>query len=800
MTQQELYHFIGIGGIGMSGLAKILLSRGQKVAGSDMSSSYVTEALQSQGATVHIGHSETYIKPHTTVIYNSDIPASNPEIMAARKYACKLLHRSDLLLELMEKHKVLAISGTHGKTTTTGLLTHVLKTAGWDPAFMVGGMIKGIDVNASDGKSEYFVAEADESDGTFLKYNYHAAVVTNIDTDHLAHFGSWENLKKGFQEFFAKAKTPRSLFYCIDDATLRSMNLQGVSYGFSEDAEYRIENFQQTDFRISFDLGPYKNIEVALTGKHNALNSASAFALALSLGVPEDKIREGMSTFPGVKRRMDKKGSVGEVLVLDDYAHHPTEIKVTLKAARNAAKERRLIAVYQPHRYSRMRYVMDELPGIFEQADIVVVTDLFTANEAPVEGVSTEHVLEILKKSHSIDIQYIPRKELVDGLHALVRPHDVVITMGAGDITKVGGDLVNKLTKEAPKKYRVGLLFGGMNCEHEISCRSAKNFVDNLNRDLYDLDCFKISLDGRFQRANQALEVVEEAASIMDAPVLQALLACDIFIPVLHGPYGEDGMVQGFLDTLQKPYVGCDVRACALAMDKALSKSIALQNAIATTPFVAFGAVEWQETQKAILSQIKEKVPFPAFVKPSHLGSSVGVAKVESVAELIEACDRAFQYDTHVVVEQGIVHPREIEFAVLGNARIEIPPPGEILADGKIYSYDAKYSPTGFAVTYAADLSDELIREGRLLAERIYRAIGCQGLSRVDFFLDQNNKYWFNELNPLPGFTSISLYPKIWANQMAPTKLMDSLLILALQRHREGQKIFRFSSQHLERA
>ena len=799
---QETYHFIGIGGIGMSGLARILLERGKTVTGSDIASSYVTQSLEKIGATIHIGHDEKHVSPSSTVIISSDIPQTNPEIIAAKKYECKLLHRSDLLLQLMEQYKVVAIAGTHGKTSTTSLLIHTLKTAGFDPAFAVGGMMHGHETNAQDGKGEYFVAEADESDGTFLKYNYHSAIVTNIDTDHLVHYGTWEKLVSSFEEFMQKCSNARLLFYCQDDKTLAQLKFPGISYGFSQEAQLRASCFQQKGFNIFFDIHfegkTYPKVDVKLTGKHNALNALAVFGLCLTAGVPESAIRTAFSTFSGVKRRMDKKGDSHSVLLFDDYAHHPTEVKVTLSAVRAAVNEKRVIAVLQPHRYSRMQYSMHEFHNVFDEADLVVVTDLFTANEMPIAGVSTESILAEIKKVNRTPIQYIPRAELVQGLHSLVRPHDVVITMGAGDVTKVGVELASLLQKNAPQKFVVGVLFGGMNCEHEISCISAKNITSHLNRDLYSVKAFQIGLDGRFRRCTEDLKPCEDANEVLSSELLADLAACDLFIPVLHGPYGEDGIIQGFLEVLRKPYVGCDLRSCAICMDKAFMKTLALGSQIATVPFSTFDSFAWKEKREKLAQEIQKALSLPVFVKPTHLGSSVGMTKVVDWGTLEAAIDRAFQYDSHVLVEQGIT-AREIEFAVLGNARIQVPPPGEVLSNGQFYSYDAKYGSEGFRATPKADLPQDKIEEGRRLAEEIYRAASCQGLARVDFFLDAAGKYWFNEINPFPGFTSISIYPKVWEEKGTLFELMDSFVILALERFRRQEKIFSFSCKSLAR-
>ncbi len=442
------YHFIGIGGIGMSGLARILLQKGHTVQGSDASKSYVTDGLSEAGAKVFIGHTKDHLDSCTTVIYNSDIPLTNPELMAAKEQNLPLLHRSDLLVRLMSEHKVLAVTGTHGKTTTSSLLAHVFCSAGLDPAFAIGGLLVGRELNASHGTSPYFIAEADESDGTFLKYSCEGAIVTNIDNDHLAHFGSWDNLVGAFTTFTNGCKTPELLLYCHDDKTLSSMNIKGTSYGFSEGADLRVENFRQNGLQIVFDIRKgatlYKDVLCNLSGRHNALNATAVFGLSLAVGVPSEAVIAALASFGGVKRRLEKKGEANGILAFDDYAHHPVEIRATLKGLRAAVGDRSIVAVFQPHRYSRMRYIMNDFDHVFEDADIVVITDLFTAKELPVDGVSTEAILEVIKKTAPNCI-YMPRDTLVQQLASSIPSSSVVITLGAGDITKVGKELIESL-------------------------------------------------------------------------------------------------------------------------------------------------------------------------------------------------------------------------------------------------------------------------------------------------------------------------------------------------------------------
>lgn len=444
------YHFIGIGGIGMSGLARMLLQKSKIVTGSDVASSYVTDGLIKAGAQIFFGHAKEHVPEGATVIYTSDIPQDNPEFVHAKEKKYPLLHRSDLLLKLMDAHKILAVSGTHGKTTTTSLLIHVFQTAGLDPSFAVGGVMMGLQINAAYGSGDYFIAEADESDGTFLKYPYDRAIITNIDNDHLAHYGSWENLVEGFKTFIKMAKAPDSLVYCLDDPTLAALEIQGTSYGFSEKADFCLSNFSQVGYEIVFDIqtanATYKEVRCKLTGRHNALNSTAVFALALACGISEEAIRKAFSTFGGVKRRLEKKGEAKGILAIDDYAHHPTEIRATLKAVKAANVDRPIVALFQPHRYSRMRYCMKDFDHIFESADLVVVTDLFTAKEAPVEGVSTEAIVQEIQKTCKT-CRHIPRATLVQEVAKILPQGAVVITLGAGDITKVGTELIEHVQR-----------------------------------------------------------------------------------------------------------------------------------------------------------------------------------------------------------------------------------------------------------------------------------------------------------------------------------------------------------------
>lgn len=438
------YHFIGIGGIGMSGLARILAERGASISGSDIKRSYVTDALEKKGIKIFDQQHADNISSDMLVIYSTDIKKDNFELASAEKKGCQLLHRSDLLAELMSDSKALAIAGTHGKTTTTSLLTTVLIEAGQDPTFVVGGIVAPYQTNAKEGKSPYFVVEADESDGTFTKYHPWGSIITNIDGDHLNYFKTYEALKNSFKLFASQIQSREHFFWCGDDEKLRSLDLPGICYGFKENNDLLITNFNQNGWNISYDCAfkghLYAKIEVPLTGMHNALNSAAVFGLCLMLGIPENEIRKGLKLFKGVGRRCEKKAELNQVLFLDDYAHHPTEIDATLKAVKSAVGKNRLIAVFQPHRYSRLQYCINQLDDVFNEADDVIVTDIYSAGEDPINGISSHSIIESIANNHR-SCSYCPRLDLAEKIMQIVHPGDVVITLGAGDITKLASEI-----------------------------------------------------------------------------------------------------------------------------------------------------------------------------------------------------------------------------------------------------------------------------------------------------------------------------------------------------------------------
>ncbi len=794
--KSKKYHFIGIGGIGMSALAHILLDKKISVSGSDVSVSVLLEQLQKKGAQVKKGHASAHISAQDTIVYSSGIHQSNPEMVAAKALNCSILHRSELLAELMEGQRTFVCCGSHGKTTTTSLLTAVLVEGGLEPSYAIGGLFKGL--NGQFGKEGgCFVAEGDESDGTFLNYYPEGGIITNVELEHMEHYKTPEALYHAFKTFFSQVTHPEHLFYCGDDAVLmRLARDRGYSYGFSDHCTLQLSRYRQEGWRCYFDLSfkgcVYESIEVALVGRHQALNAAAVFGLALSLGIEEQKIRYALATFPGIGRRCEKKGEKRGVLFLDDYAHHPTEIEKTLGAIKDAVEERRLVVLFQPHRYTRTRDTLEALGKAFERADYVYVTDIYAAGESPIEGISPENLVDRMRERSTVPCSYLPKQKWAE---IALQPHDVFVSMGAGDVTQAYEQV------RAPQKLTVGVVFGGVSCEHEISLRSARFVATSLDRHLYEVCYFGIDKEGKWVTGQAAQEILQDQA-VVSSPlcrpifeVTKELEACDVFLPILHGTYGEDGTLQGFFEILGKPYMGPDYRSCALSMDKVLTKRLVASYGIATPKDLSFGHIEWNQKKEQLLHQIEQTLAFPVYVKPVHLGSSVGISCVAVPEKLEEAIESAFRFDTKVMIEEGKVGCRELEFAVMGNShayKVTAPMPGEKLAAGVFVDYAKKYGSQSVQTTVTPDLPADWVEKGKQHAVTAYQAVGCSGMTRVDFLLDREGTYWFFEMNPIPGLQPLSLFPKIWKRDgLEPEQLFDRLIILSLQRKRQQDRHFR---------
>jgi UDP-N-acetylmuramate--alanine ligase len=446
-------HFIGIGGIGMSGIAEVLLTMGYAVSGSDLRASAVTERLQGLGAKIFVGHAAANAAASDVVVTSSAVAKDNPEVLEARSRKIPVIQRAEMLAELMRLKYGIAIAGMHGKTTTTSMVAAVLAGGGLDPTVVVGGRVDAMGSNARLGTSRYLVAEADESDRTFLKLGPILAVVTNLDREHMDTYADMADVEGAFVEFMDKVPFYGAVTACVDNAMLRSIlprvTRKVYTYGESEDADFRLQvlaSDENSHARFEVDtfgllLGPF---ELHVPGKHNLLNATAAVAIGLQLGIPAEKIAEGLKSFRGVDRRFQTKGVVAGVTVIDDYGHHPTEIRATLQAARECGFGR-ILVLFQPHRYTRTRDLMADFATAFVDADAVQVLDIYAASEQPIEGVSGEALAAVMRKNGG-RVQYAASmKEAVDRLAADAKPGDMVLTMGAGNVVQAAPLLLEAL-------------------------------------------------------------------------------------------------------------------------------------------------------------------------------------------------------------------------------------------------------------------------------------------------------------------------------------------------------------------
>jgi len=453
----ERIHFVGIGGIGMSGIAEVLLNLGYRVSGSDLRESDITERLASLGGEICIGHRSDNVGSADVVVISSAVREDNPEVVEARRRLIPVIPRAEMLAELMRMKYGIAVAGTHGKTTTTSMIATLLTHGGLDPTIVIGGKLNTLGSNAKLGKGEYLVAEADESDGSFLKLSPSIAVVTTIDADHLDFYrGGIEEIKDSFVEFINKIPFYGLAVLCLEDPNIAEIiprvKKRFVTYGLSSQCDIRATHIRLEGGTTSFVLH-YKGyrmgeISFRMPGAHNVLNALASIAVACELDIPFDVIREGFARFGGVGRRFQVKGEVGRVTVVDDYGHHPAEIRATLAAARGGWPERRIVAAFQPHRYTRTKELFDDFLTCFYDADLLVVTDIYAAGEPPIDGVDSRHLAEEIARHGQRNVHYVPDLEKVAPLLAeSVREGDMVITLGAGSIWKAGEELVRLMTE-----------------------------------------------------------------------------------------------------------------------------------------------------------------------------------------------------------------------------------------------------------------------------------------------------------------------------------------------------------------
>ncbi|MGI6128640.1 MAG: UDP-N-acetylmuramate--L-alanine ligase [bacterium] len=457
-------HFIGIGGAGMSAIAKVLLEAGYDVTGSDLKWSDATQRLSTMGATINVGHREENLQNPDVVVVSSAIPMHNVELVAAKARGILVMQRGEMLAQLMSQRKGIAIAGAHGKTTTTSMVSLVMERAGLDPTVLIGGELNDIGGNAKSGQGEYLVAEADESDGSFLKLLPHIVVVTNVEDDHLDYYGSLDNIITAFRTFVDKVPTDGLAIFCSDNVNAATVaNLAStkrrVTYGFNSGADYQARNLSFCGFSSTCEVwekGRFLGLlQLLVPGRHSILNALATVAVAREVGVDFKIISEALASFHGVHRRFELLGKVNDIYVVDDYGHHPTEIKATLSAA-NQREFNRIICVFQPHRYTRTKFLHREFGEAFDLADLVIVTDIYAAGEQPIAGVSANLIIDSIKAHAGPSAVHVPDlQDVVSYLTGVLQPGDLVLTMGAGNVSTIGNQLVKALSQKAPVKQAI---------------------------------------------------------------------------------------------------------------------------------------------------------------------------------------------------------------------------------------------------------------------------------------------------------------------------------------------------------
>lgn len=447
-------HFVGIGGIGMSGIAEVLLNMGYKISGSDIKGSKLTDRLSQMGATIYSpGHNACYVKECDVVVVSSAIKDSNPEVLEAIRRSTPVIPRAEMLAELMRMKYGIAVAGSHGKTTTTSIIATLLSRAGLDPTIVIGGRVNSFGTNAKLGKGNLLVAETDESDGTFLKLSPIIALVTNIDREHLNFYGELESLKETFLEFMNNVPFYGAAVICSEDRNIQSLlprlRRRFITYGLGSNAHFQADNISFQGFSSTFDV-IYEGKRLGRTrlkipGIHNVLNSLASIAATMELGIDFPIICEALEEFSGVERRFQVLGRVNGITIVDDYGHHPTEIKATMRAAREGW-EGRIIGVFQPHRYTRTRDLFKDFFTAFDDTDLLIMTDIYSAGEENIEGISGEILAKRIKEDGHRDVVFLKNKEeIVDNLLRIIKPKDLVITLGAGDIWKIAEGLFRAL-------------------------------------------------------------------------------------------------------------------------------------------------------------------------------------------------------------------------------------------------------------------------------------------------------------------------------------------------------------------
>lgn len=704
---------VGIGGAGMSALARLARQKGLVVEGSDSTEGDETKRLKAEGFPVKVGHTDEIRTPDAMVLSDAIDLDSSPEVAAARTKGVPLLRRSQLLGWLLKDRKTIAVTGTHGKTTTTGMTGAGLVAAGLDPLVVVGAAVPQWGGPVRFGDGAWAVVEACEAYDALHDLDPEIVVLTNLEPDHLDFHGDWDRLRASVGRFVARGKT---LIYCAEDTGASDIadDFEGhkVGYGHQEMAD------------------------MALPGRHNALNAIGAWSAcneteAGDRSSAEDLVMDAIRVFTGAERRLQTIHEGDGVTVIDDYAHHPTEIDASLDALRERYPGRRLVVAYQPHLYSRTRENLDGFARSLSEADLLVMTDIYPAREDPIPGISSARIAESAKT----EVRYVPSRFLLPREVARwAKEGDVVVGMGAGNISEFAPAFVTEWKRGRGEKKRVAVFYGGDNAEREVSILSSRSVLAALREAGYD--AYPVD----------ATETLFRRGDLSD---LAGDRRPDCAFLTVHGPGQEDGSLVGLMRLLHLPYTGSGLLASALAMDKAEAK---IRLALAGLP-VPQGARLIHENAEAFIAG--GGLGVPSVVKPNANGSTVGVSFVNDADELRQAVHRAFAYDDVVLVEEWL-RGMEVSVPVLLD---EVLPTIEIRAKEGAYDFANKYTPGATEEIIPARLAPDVYAETQRLALAAHRALGCEAVSRTDMIVVDDVRPVILETNTLPGMTGTSLLP-----------------------------------------
>jgi D-alanine--D-alanine ligase len=721
LSEMSRFFLVGIGGAGMSALARLLRDRGLEVLGSDSTVSPEVERLRAEGFEVRVGHSplEHAHAGETALILSDAIPLDvSPEVASARQLGIPIFRRSQLLGWLLQGRRVIAVTGTHGKTTTTGMMGAALEAAGLDPLVIVGASIPDWGGPVRYGKGEWAVVEACEAYDSFHDLDPEVVVLTNLELDHVDFHGNWENLRGSVLRFVSKlGSVPTgTLLYCADDPG--ACELAAMANGIAAVA-YRGSDLQS---------------ELAVPGKHNRTNAAGAMAAANQAGADPTLALHGVAAFRGAGRRLQLLYE-GRVTVYDDYAHHPTEIAASLSALREKSPGRRLVVAFQPHLYSRTAPLIQEFADALSLADLVVLTDIYPAREAPMPGISSALIAEKIGKT----VRYVPSRHLLPlKVARWLRPGDVIVGMGAGNIADFAPALIDELAREERSGLRVAVLYGGDSAEREVSLHSG------------------LAVHAALTRLGHQSALVDMTDLLLSKGNLAAFLGFgrpDLAFLAVHGTHAEDGAIQGLLEMLHIPYTGSGIQASAIAMDKAMTKRILQANGIRVPRGVYLAELE-----------LPLDLHPPLVVKPNAQGSTVGLSFVDIAEDLCPALATAFAYDDAVLVEEW-VRGMEISVPILDEEAL---PPVEIVPVSGFYDFASKYQPGATEEVVPARLPEPTQREAQRIALAAHRILGCAGATRTDMIVRNPDsvdagaggvEIFVLEVNTLPGMTATSLLP-----------------------------------------